>query len=98
MMKLESEIRENYNIACRKILFDYILMDPDELKRIGITNYYKPNYSLMLIRGPVPWHHMTIIQKEQLRHNLYIFRESILMLNKVWKKYASYTYIKLCLL
>lgn len=60
-------------------------MDPDELKRIGITNYYRSDYSTMVIRGPVPWHHMTTIQKEQLRHNIYIFKESILRLNKVWK-------------
>jgi len=86
MVKLENEIRKNYEIACRKILFDYIMMDPDELKRIRITNYCSPNYSSMLIRSPVPWHHMTIIQKEQLRHNLYIFRESILKLHNVWTK------------
>jgi len=61
-------------------------MDPDELDRIGIKNYYRSDYCSMLIRGPVPWHHMAIIQKEQLRHNLYTFRESILMLNDVWKK------------
>lgn len=86
MVKLENEIRKNYDFACRKIILDYILMDSDELKRIGIKNYYRPDYSSMLIRGPVPWHHMTIIHKERLIHNLYIFRESILMLGKVWKK------------
>jgi len=86
MMKLENEIRKNYDIACRKILFDYVMMDPNELKRIQITNYYNSDYSPMLIRGPVPWHHMAVIQKEQLRHNLYIFRESILKLNNVWTK------------
>jgi dynein heavy chain len=86
MIKLENEIRKNYDFASRKILLDYIMMDPDELKRIGITNYYRPDYSSMLIRGPVPWHHMTIINKERLIHNLYIFRESILKLDKVWKK------------
>lgn len=86
MIKLESEIRQNYDVANRKIILDYILMDPDELKRIGITHYYRPDYSSMSIRGPVPWHHMTKIKKEQLRHNLYIFRKSILMLNEVWKK------------
>lgn len=86
MAKLEKEVRISYDTACRKIALDYILMDPDELKRIGITNYYRTDYSPMLIRGPVPWHHMTIIHKEQLRHNLYIHRDSILTLNKIWKK------------
>lgn len=85
MTKLENEIRQNYDKANQKIILDYILMDPDELKRIGITNYYRSDYSSMLIRGPVPWHHMTIIQKEQLRHNIYTFKESILRLNKLWK-------------
>lgn len=84
-MKLENQIRQNYDNANQKIILDYILMDPNELKRIGITNYYRSDYSSMVIRGPVPWHHMTIIQKEQLRHNIYIFKESILRLNKVWK-------------
>lgn len=86
LMKLENEIRNDYEVACRKILFDYVTLDPDELIRIRITNYYSSDYSPMLIRGPVPWHHMTVIQKEQLRHNLYIFRESILMLHNVWTK------------
>lgn len=86
LMKLEKEVRESYNVACRKIILDYILMDPGERQRIGITNYNKSDYSSMLIRGPMPWHHMTKIQKEQLRHNLFNFRESILMLNNVWKK------------
>lgn len=84
-MKLENQIRQNYDNANQKIILDYILMDPNELKRIGITNYYRSDYTSMVIRGPVPWHHMTIIQKEQLRHNIYIFKESILRLNKVWK-------------
>lgn len=83
---LESEIRQNYDIANRKIILDYIFMDPDELKRIGLTNYYRPDFSSSLIRGPVPWHHMTKIKKEQLRHNLFIFKESILTLNEIWKK------------
>lgn len=86
MMNLESEVRQNYDSANHKILLDYILMDPSELKRIGVSNYYRPDYLSMVIRGPVPWHHMTIIHREQLRHNLFICRESILMLNKVWKK------------
>ncbi|VVC42221.1 Dynein heavy chain, coiled coil stalk,P-loop containing nucleoside triphosphate hydrolase,Dynein heavy [Cinara cedri] len=89
MTELENEVRQNYDVANHKILLDYILMDPDELKRIGVSNYYRSNYTSMVIRGPVPWHHMTIIQKEQLRHNLYICREPILMLNKVWKKWIE---------
>lgn len=83
---MESEIRKKYDIACRKILLVYILLDPDEQTRIGITGFYRPDYSSMLIRGPVPWHFTTLIKKEQLWRNLYIFRKSILMLNKVWKK------------
>lgn len=83
---LETEIRQNYGAACKKIILDYILMDPDELKRIGITNYYKSDCSSMQIRGPIPWHKKAIFQREQLRHNLHIFSESILMLDNVWKK------------
>lgn len=86
MVRLEKEVRQNYDIACRKIILDYILMDLDELKRIGLNSYYRSDYYPKIIRSPVPWHHMPIIKKEQLRHNLYIFRESILMLNTVWKK------------
>lgn len=85
-MKLENEIRKFYDIACRKILFDYVTMDPNELKRLKITNYYISNYSSMLIRGPVPWHHMMIIKKEQLRKNVFVLSEPILMLHNVWKK------------
>lgn len=86
MTVLESDIRKNYDTACKKIILDYILMDPDELKRVGITNYYRSDYFSMQIRGPIPWHQTAIIKREQLRHNLYIFSESILMLNNVWKK------------
>jgi len=83
---LENEIRNNYNIACKKIILDYILMEPDELRRIGITNYYRSDNCSMQIRGPIPWHETAIIQRYQLRHNLYIFNDSILMLNNIWKK------------
>jgi len=83
---MENEIRHNYDTTCKKIILDYILMDPDELKRIGITNYYKPDDFSMYIRGPIPWHQTAIIQRDQLRHNLYIFNETILMLNNIWKK------------
>lgn len=86
MTQMEREIRKKYDIACRKILLIYILLDPDEQTRIGITKFYRQNYSSMLIRGPVPWHYMTIIKKEYLWRNLYIFRRPILMLDKVWKK------------
>lgn len=83
---LEIEIRQNYDTACKKIILDYLLMDPDELCRIGITSYYRSDCSTMQIRGPIPWHQMAIIQRDQLKHNLYIFNESILMLNTIWKK------------
>lgn len=83
---MENEIKKKYDITCKKILLIYILMDPDEKKRIGITNFYSTDYSSMLIRGPVPWHQMTSIKKEHLWRNLYIFRKSILMLDNVWKK------------
>jgi len=83
---LESEIRQNYDTACKKIILDYLLMEPDELNRIGIINYYRPDYSTMQIRGPIPWHQTAIIQRDQLRNNLYICNESILLLNTIWKK------------
>ncbi|XP_050529641.1 dynein axonemal heavy chain 3 isoform X2 [Daktulosphaira vitifoliae] len=86
---LDSEIILYYNKVCRKIILDYILMDPNELKRLNIQNYYLPEYPTMLIRGPVPWHHMIYIRKEQLRHNLYIFKNPILLLDKVWEKYSN---------
>ncbi|XP_060849586.1 dynein axonemal heavy chain 3-like [Rhopalosiphum padi] len=64
-------------------------MEPDELRRIGITNYYRSDNCSMQIRGPIPWHETAIIQRYQLRHNLYIFNDSILMLNNIWKKYSK---------
>lgn len=81
---LEAEIRQNYDTACKKIILDYLLMDPDELNRIGITNYYRSDYSTMQIRGPLPWHQKAMIQRDQL--SLYIFNESILILNTIWEK------------
>eukprot|EP00102_Acyrthosiphon_pisum_P024335 XP_016661545.1 PREDICTED: dynein heavy chain 3, axonemal-like [Acyrthosiphon pisum] len=86
---MESEIRQNYDTACKTIILNYLLMDPDELNRIGITNYYRPDYSTMQIRGPIPWHQTAITQRDQLRHNLYIFNDTILMLNTIWKKYSK---------
>ncbi|XP_050444028.1 dynein axonemal heavy chain 3-like [Adelges cooleyi] len=84
--KLDNEICQNYSMASRRIILDYILMDPAELKRLKITKYHLPDFPKMVIRGPVPWHHMTAIKSEQLRHKLYIFKEPILLLNKIWKK------------
>ncbi|XP_050427931.1 dynein axonemal heavy chain 3-like [Adelges cooleyi] len=86
---LDNEVRHNYTTASRKIILDYILKDPDELKRLQITKYHLPEHPTMLVRGPVPWHHMTAIKREQLRHSLYIFKEPILMLDRIWEKYSE---------
>lgn len=83
---LEKEIQTNYDVACRKIILDYILLDPDELNRLGITNYCKKFHFTMLIRGPIPWHNRYIMHKEMIKHSLFINKVSILELNNVWKK------------
>lgn len=85
MVKLEAEVRRDYDRANRKIILDYILMDPDELKRIGIASYRRSGGSSMQIRGPVPWHDETGVHKERLRNDLYAFDERVLKLNALWE-------------
>lgn len=65
------EIEETYNQAVRQSIIDYILLDPTEQARLGISPFLDP-YVPRIARAPVPWHADVIKAKEAIRDNLYI--------------------------
>jgi len=53
--ELKNEIHNNYDIAIRKSIVDYILLDPNERQRVKIQNIPK-TFRLNTIRAPIAWH------------------------------------------
>ncbi|CAH8646697.1 unnamed protein product [Heterobilharzia americana] len=55
VIELQQQIHEDYEYALRKSIVDYILLDPDERKRLFIEWLPVP-YPSFVVRAPVPWH------------------------------------------
>jgi dynein heavy chain len=53
--ELKTEIHNNYDLAIRKSIVDYILLDPNERQRVKIYNIPK-TFRLKTVRAPISWH------------------------------------------
>lgn len=51
---IEGEFREHHKYSVRKSILNYILLDVEEQKRLGITLVEEKE--IVYGRGPVPWH------------------------------------------
>ncbi|ETE64178.1 Dynein heavy chain 3, axonemal, partial [Ophiophagus hannah] len=74
---LMGEIQSDYQIWLMKNIVDYILMDPDEKKRLFICNAPQP-FPQRVIRAPVPWH--KIYQDTKLWNETHLFTVNPMML------------------
>uniref|UniRef100_A0A8C5RLG6 Dynein heavy chain 3, axonemal n=1 Tax=Laticauda laticaudata TaxID=8630 RepID=A0A8C5RLG6_LATLA len=74
---LMGEIQSDYQIWLMKNIVDYILMDPDEKKRLFICNIPQP-FPQRVIRAPVPWH--KIYQDTKLWNETHLFTVNPMML------------------
>ncbi|KAG8145621.1 hypothetical protein E2320_012135 [Naja naja] len=80
---LMGEIQSDYQIWLMKNIVDYILMDPDEKKRLFICNIPQP-FPQRVIRAPVPWH--KIYQDTKLWNETHLFTVNPMMftLQQLW--------------
>ncbi|KAG5443966.1 Dynein heavy chain 3, axonemal [Clonorchis sinensis] len=82
--ELRNEIRTDYNYSLRKSIVDYILLDPEERKRLFIQWLPIP-YPSYVVRSPVPWH----TKKRQASHfcqrSLFLPSELTLEIQNIWQ-------------
>ncbi|XP_025152566.1 dynein heavy chain 3, axonemal [Harpegnathos saltator] len=83
MIELEPEIINNYKQGLRSAIVDYILMDPDERKRLSIETL-PIEFPLLCIRAPVPWHQSKITADHLMRHDLFINNEILRDIRDLW--------------
>jgi dynein heavy chain len=82
------EIRLVHNIALRKSIVDYILMDGDERIRLGIPAFEAP-FEPQIVRAPVPWHHTLIETRASVEQNLYITNPVMLELLNIHHQFSG---------
>ncbi|XP_015683342.1 dynein heavy chain 3, axonemal-like, partial [Protobothrops mucrosquamatus] len=80
---LMEEIQSDYQIWLMKNIVDYILMDPQEKKRLFIRNVPQP-FPQRVIRAPVPWH--KIYQETKIWNETHLFTVNPMMfaLQQLW--------------
>ena len=87
-----SEIQQSYDIALRKSIVDYILIDPKERERLSIPVFDIP-YTPRVVRAPVPWHDSLISVKRSIEQNLYITNPVMLELLKIYNQFKDIKFV-----
>ncbi|XP_042293782.1 dynein axonemal heavy chain 3 [Sceloporus undulatus] len=83
LKSLTEEIQDDYQIWLMKNIVDYILMDPDERKRLFIYNIPQP-FPQRVIRAPVPWHKVYREVKIWNESHLFTINPMMLTLQRLW--------------
>ena len=81
---MKRETLLDYYKSIRKAIFQYIIEDPEERKRLNIQTlpaYYPP----IIIRAPVPWHSSYVTSSQLLDHKLYTCNPVLLSLRDLWE-------------
>ncbi|VDN09030.1 unnamed protein product [Dibothriocephalus latus] len=81
--ELLEEIGQGYEMAVRRAIVEYILMDPDERRRLFIGWLLVP-HPIYVIRPPVPWHESAVSSAKFCANNLYVPSAMSLALNILW--------------
>ncbi|CAF4568450.1 unnamed protein product [Rotaria sp. Silwood1] len=81
--ELKNEIHTNYDLAVRKAVVDYILLDPHERKRVKIQNVPKI-FRLHTIRAPIAWHDTMEETKKYLLITLHTNNPIMTFLQTLW--------------
>jgi len=95
-----NEINKDYHDSVRKAILDYILMDENEMRRLGIQqvlnkpvdwgdNYYKG------IEPNEEWKHNVMMARMLMSENLCICSNATLELMKLWQEYEGNLFVKL---
>ncbi|KAH0631920.1 hypothetical protein JD844_019823 [Phrynosoma platyrhinos] len=83
LSSLTAEIQDDYQIWLMKNIVDYILMDPDERKRLFIHSIPQP-FPQRVIRAPVPWHKVYREVKIWNESHLFTVNPMMLTLQHLW--------------
>ncbi|CAH8618645.1 unnamed protein product [Heterobilharzia americana] len=83
VIELQQQIHEDYEYALRKSIVDYILLDPDERKRLFIEWLPVP-YPSFVVRAPVPWHTRRKRAYEFCKRYLFTTGPIPLALQNIW--------------
>ena len=84
--QLRKEIHTDYDLAIRRAIVDYILLDPNERKRIKVQNVPKPFVSRM-IRAPIAWHDTMDQVKKDLQVRLHTNNPIMASLQTLWDEH-----------
>lgn len=80
---MELEIINDYNRSLRSAIVDYILMDPDERKRLSIETLLI-KFHVACVRAPVPWHQSKIMAGHLMQYNLFIGNTILQDIRDLW--------------
>ncbi|CAF4055950.1 unnamed protein product, partial [Adineta steineri] len=91
--ELKQDIHSAYDLAIRKAVVDYILLDPNERQRVKIQNIPKI-FRLRTIRAPIEWHDSMNETKNDLLITLHGNNPIMTSLQKLWDEiYAHQRFI-----
>ena len=82
---IDDEVMENYRIAEKRAIVDYVLLDPSERVRVNVLEV-PHRFKTSLIRAPVPWKTNYIVAWQYCRHNLFITNCIVQRIRVAWEK------------
>ncbi|KAJ3098250.1 Dynein heavy chain 3, axonemal [Phlyctochytrium planicorne] len=83
-----AEICDDYRIALKQSIVDYILLDDSERQRLLIPNFVQ-NYIPRIARAPVPWHDELAKTRGFISDNLFLTNPVMLELLKIFSSIES---------
>lgn len=92
--QLKQEIHDDYDLAIRRAIVDYILLDPSERNRVKIhrtPKVFRPH----IIRAPIVWHEPMTETKKNLQVTLHANNPIMAALQSLWdQQYAHQRFVK----
>ncbi|XP_045448983.1 dynein axonemal heavy chain 3 [Melitaea cinxia] len=88
----EADIREFFLIAMKRCLLAYILEDPAERERLGIS-FLPPPWPALCVRAPLPWHSAVVRAKHSMFYRFYQGNPILIELRRMWQERYQNMYI-----
>ena len=89
---LLQEIAQDHQLATKRAVVDYILMDPMEQIRMRLP--WKPHlYESRIARAPVPWHENIVQATQTIQKILCSVNPMMLEIVKLWEPYNKETIV-----
>lgn len=95
-----NEVNQDYYDSIRKAILDYVLRDPEERSRIGITETYEAavDYGAPAskhILADKQWQACTANAREFIKNNLVICNKATLKMMSIWAQYEEKHFVSL---